>query len=85
MTPIDGLGARQIEFSSEKGAHRELAGLGRPRSGLQQRREQQFEQRRTGQRVNLGHVLSGIGVRRGPEIDVGGKRRRDGREQQFAG
>ena len=67
---VNGLGASQIELAGQEGSQRELAGLGGAAAGLQQLRDQQLHQRRAGERVNLGDILSGVAVRRGPEVHV---------------
>ena len=58
------LGPRQVELAGQKRPHGEFA---RPRgasAGSQQRRRQEIEQRRTGERVNFDDVLAGVRVRR---------------------
>ena len=71
----DGLGLREIHLVVQERAQRELAGLGRTRAEREHAFEQQAEHDRSAVRVQLQHVLTSKGMRRGkvqrkPAIDA---------------
>ena len=74
MTPRTA-SAHSIELAGQEAAQGEL-GPRRPRSSRQQGGNQQLDQRRTGQDMQLGHILAGDGMKRRPQVEVG--RQRDG-------
>ena len=61
----DGLGLRQVLLAGEKRPHREFARPGGTGAGVEQCRNEQIDQRRRRDGVNLDAVLTGVALRAG--------------------
>ena len=68
---VSGLGTGEIEFPREEGTYGELTCQGRACAGAQTRGNHQFDQRRTGNRVQFHDILTGVTMRPGPDIKIG--------------
>ena len=69
----DRLRTGQIKLAGEKGPHGEFAGLSGASAGAQTLGDNQLNERRTRNRVQLDDILACEAVRSGPDIKIGGK------------
>ena len=61
------LSLRQVNAAIEEGAQRHLAGTGQPRARRQRQRQDAPQRQRRAVRLNLHHILAGVGARRAHE------------------